>query len=300
MPDKKPNIDLFKIAKDINNRGNIKDATGISDNMRKESNIYLQDKLDEYNYLNQGSYTQTSLGLDDNEFEKRIDKGISLSPYFTQNEINKIKADNQSVLEQTGNALMRIGLGELVLGTIGGFFNIADGVLNSFTGSYTWQDPIAKFFNEKKEELDNAFEIYRKNPNKSFDITDFGWWADNSVSIASTLSLMLPAAGWAKGLSWLGKATSLSKVTNTLSKSAAKASVKVWDKLAKDTLNTSNKISKLRSIEGRINKWDKLYKDFAGATGMAALSRAGENQIEANSVYDIVYSDSLENIKGMI
>ena len=300
MPDKKPNIDLFKIAKDINNRGNIKDATGISDNMRKESNIYLQDKLDEYNYLNQGSYTQTSLGLDDNEFEKRIDKGISLSPYFTQNEINKIKADNQSVLEQTGNALMRIGLGELVLGTIGGFFNIADGVLNSFTGSYTWQDPIAKFFNEKKEELDNAFEIYRKNPNKSFDVTDFGWWADNSVSIASTLSLMLPAAGWAKGLSWLGKATSLSKVTNTLSKSAAKASVKVWDKLAKDTLNTSNKISKLRSIEGRINKWDKLYKDFAGATGMAALSRAGENQIEANSVYDIVYSDSLENIKGMI
>ena len=300
MPDKKPNIDLFKIAKDINDRGNIKDATGISDNMRKESNIYLQDKLDEYNYLNQGSYTQTSLGLDDNEFEKRIDKGISLSPYFTQNEINKIKADNQSVLEQTGNALMRIGLGELVLGTIGGFFNIADGVLNSFTGSYTWQDPIAKFFNEKKEELDNAFEIYRKNPNKSFDITDFGWWADNSVSIASTLSLMLPAAGWAKGLSWLGKATSLSKVTNTLSKSAAKASVKVWDKLAKDTLNTSNKISKLRSIEGRINKWDKLYKDFAGATGMAALSRAGENQIEANSVYDIVYSDSLENIKGMI
>ena len=300
MPDKKPNIDLFKIAKDINNRGNIKDATGISDNMRKESNIYLQDKLDEYNYLNQGSYTQTSLGLDDNEFEKRIDKGISLSPYFTQNEINKIKADNQSVLEQTGNALMRIGLGELVLGTIGGFFNIVDGVLNSFTGSYTWQDPIAKFFNEKKEELDNAFEIYRKNPNKSFDVTDFGWWADNSVSIASTLSLMLPAAGWAKGLSWLGKATSLSKVTNTLSKSAAKASVKVWDKLAKDTLNTSNKISKLRSIEGRINKWDKLYKDFAGATGMAALSRAGENQIEANSVYDIVYSDSLENIKGMI
>ena len=300
MPDKKPNIDLFKIAKDINNRGNIKDATGISDNMRKESNIYLQDKLDEYNYLNQGSYTQTSLGLDDNEFEKRIDKGISLSPYFTQNEINKIKADNQSVLEQTGNALMRIGLGELVLGTIGGFFNIVDGVLNSFTGSYTWQDPIAKFFNEKKEELDNAFEIYRKNQNKSFDITDFGWWADNSVSIASTLSLMLPAAGWAKGLSWLGKATSLSKVTNTLSKSAAKASVKVWDKLAKDTLNTSNKISKLRSIEGRINKWDKLYKDFAGATGMAALSRAGENQIEANSVYDIVYSDSLENIKGMI
>ena len=300
MPDKKPNIDLFKIAEDINNRGNIKDATGISDNMRKESNIYLQDKLDEYNYLNQGSYTQTSLGLDDNEFEKRIDKGISLSPYFTQNEINKIKADNQSVLEQTGNALMRIGLGELVLGTIGGFFNIVDGVLNSFTGSYTLQDPIAKFFNEKKEELDNAFEIYRKNPNKSFDVTDFGWWADNSVSIASTLSLMLPAAGWAKGLSWLGKATSLSKVTNTLSKSAAKASVKVWDKLAKDTLNTSNKISKLRSIEGRINKWDKLYKDFAGATGMAALSRAGENQIEANSVYDIVYSDSLENIKGMI
>lgn len=300
MPDKKPNIDLFKIAEDINNRGNIKDATGISDNMRKESNIYLQDKLDEYNYLNQGSYTQTSLGLDDNEFEKRIDKGISLSPYFTQNEINRIKADSQSVLEQTGNALMRIGLGELVLGFTGGLFNIADGILNSFTGSYTWQDPIAKFFNKKKEELDNAFEIYRNNPNKSFDITDFGWWADNSVSIASTLSLMLPAAGWAKGLSWLGKATSLSKLTNTLSKNAAKLSVKTYDKLAKNTLNTSNKISKLRSMEGRINKWDKLYKDFAGSTGMAALSRAGENQMEANSVHDIVYSDSLENIKGMI
>ena len=134
MPDNnKKGIDLFKIVKDIENRGNIKDATGISDNMRRESNTYFQDELHEYDFLNQGSFTQTSLGLDDDEFEKRIDKGISLSPYFTKNEMTKIKADSQSVLEQTGNALMRIGLGEMFYGVIGGIFNIADGLVKAQT-----------------------------------------------------------------------------------------------------------------------------------------------------------------------
>ena len=75
MPDNnKKGIDLFKIVKDIENRGNIKDATGISDNMRRESNTYFQDELREYDFLNQGSFTQTSLGLDDDEFEKTFQR----------------------------------------------------------------------------------------------------------------------------------------------------------------------------------------------------------------------------------
>ena len=298
MPDNnKKGIDLFKIVKDIENRGNIKDATGISDNMRRESNTYFQDELHEYDFLNQGSFTQTSLGLDDDEFEKRIDKGISLSLYFTKNEMNKIKADSQSVLEQTGNALMRIGLGEMFYGVIGGIFNIADGLVNSITGSYTYQDPIAKFFNEQKERIDKKYEIYRKNPDDPFNISDFGWWADNAVSIATSLSLMLPAAGWAKGVSMLGKIPMIGKVGKAATKGIAKGYVKT---IGNKVTSSANKISRLRSMEGQINKADRALRNFLGYTGTSALSRAGENQMEANSVHDIVYSDSLENIKGMI
>ena len=298
MPDNnKKGIDLFKIVKDIENRGNIKDATGISDNMRRESNTYFQDELHEYDFLNQGSFTQTSLGLDDDEFEKRIDKGISLSPYFTKNEMTKIKADSQSVLEQTGNALMRIGLGEMFYGVIGGIFNIADGLVNSITGSYTYQDPIAKFFNEQKERIDKKYEIYRKNPDDPFNIGDFGWWADNAVSIATSLSLMLPAAGWAKGVSMLGKIPMIGKVGKAATKGIAKGYVKT---IGNKVTSSANKISRLRSMEGQINKADRALRNFLGYTGTAALSRAGENQIEANSVYNIVKEDALENIQGMI
>lgn len=298
MPDNnKKGIDLFKIVKDIENRGNIKDATGISDNMRRESNTYFQDELHEYDFLNQGSFTQTSLGLDDDEFEKRIDKGISLSPYFTKNEMNKIKADSQSVLEQTGNALMRIGLGEMFYGVIGGIFNIADGLVNSITGSYTYQDPIAKFFNEQKERIDKKYEIYRKNPDDPFNIADFGWWADNAVSIATSLSLMLPATGWAKGVSMLGKIPMIGKVGKAATKGIAKGYVKT---IGNKVTSSANKISRLRSMEGQINKADRALRNFLGYAGTAALSRAGENQTEANSVHDIVYSDSLKNIQGMI
>ena len=298
MPDNnKKGIDLFKIVKDIENRGNIKDATGISDNMRRESNTYFQDELHEYDFLNQGSFTQTSLGLDDDEFEKRIDKGISLSPYFTKNEMAKIKADSQSVLEQTGNALMRIGLGEMFYGVIGGIFNIADGLVNSITGSYTYQDPIAKFFNEQKERIDKKYEIYRKNPDDPFNIADFGWWADNAVSIATSLSLMLPAAGWAKGVSMLGKMPMIGKVGKAATKGIAKGYVKT---IGNKVTSSANKISRLRSMEGQINKADRALRNFLGYTGTAALSRAGENQIEANSVYNIVKEDALENIQGMI
>ena len=298
MPDNnKKGIDLFKIVKDIENRGNIKDATGISDNMRRESNTYFQDELHEYDFLNQGSFTQTSLGLDDDEFEKRIDKGISLSPYFTKNEMTKIKADSQSVLEQTGNALMRIGLGEMFYGVIGGIFNIADGLVNSITGSYTYQDPIAKFFNEQKERIDKKYEIYRKNPDDPFNIADFGWWADNAVSIATSLSLMLPAAGLAKGVSMLGKIPMISKVGKAATKGIAKGYVKT---IGNKVTSSANKISRLRSMEGQINKADRALRNFLGYTGTAALSRAGENQIEANSVYNIVKEDALENIQGMI
>ena len=298
MPDNnKKGIDLFKIVKDIENRGNIKDATGISDNMRRESNIYFQDELHEYDFLNQGSFTQTSLGLDDDEFEKRMDKGISLSPYFTKNEMTKIKADSQSVLEQTGNALMRIGLGEMFYGVIGGIFNIADGLVNSITGSYTYQDLIAKFFNEQKERIDKKYEIYRKNPDDPFNIGDFGWWADNAVSIATSLSLMLPAAGWAKGVSILGKIPMIGKVGKAATKGIAKGYVKT---IGNKAASSANKISRLRSMEGQINKADRALRNFLGYTGTAALSRAGENQIEANSVYNIVKEDALENIQGMI
>lgn len=298
MPDNnKKGIDLFKIVKDIENRGNIKDATGISDNMRRESNTYFQDELHEYDFLNQGSFTQTSLGLDDDEFEKRMDKGISLSPYFTKNEMNKIKADSQSVLEQTGNALMKIGLGEMFYGVIGGIFNIADGLVNSITGSYTYQDPIAKFFNEQKERIDKKYEIYRKNPDDPFNISDFGWWADNAVSIATSLSLMLPAAGWAKGASMLGKIPMIGKVGKAATKGIAKGYVKT---IGNKVTSSANKISRLRSMEGQINKADRALRNFLGYTSTAALSRAGENQIEANSVYNIVKEDALENIQGMI
>ena len=43
----------------------------------------------------------------------------------------------------------------------------------------------------------------RDSPNAAFDIGDFAWWASNAPSIASSLTLMVPSTGFAKGVSLL-------------------------------------------------------------------------------------------------
>ena len=58
---------------------------------------------------------------------------------------------------------------------------------------------------QAQEAMKERLAIYRENPNQAFDVLDFGWWADNFVTVGSTLSLMIPTMTVTKGISTLGK-----------------------------------------------------------------------------------------------
>ena len=241
------------------------------------------------------SFTGRDLGLTNEDIEEYSDRGISISPYNSEKEINRALAQNQSAFEQFGNFLMQAGVGEVILGTLEGFGNIADGVINTFTRDNYGVNPYTQYMAEAKENLKNNFKIYREDPNATFAIGDFGWWMDNAVSVATTASLLLPAAGWARGLSYVGKISGLGKLGRASSKLVSRG-------IAKATTRgkvAANDFGAIRSVAAKAGKIDKTIRGTSEIVKTATLSRAGENYMEAKAIYDDVYTNSKENLDGM-
>lgn len=241
------------------------------------------------------SFTGRDLGFTNEQIESDADMGITLSPYNTEDELNKARADSQSAFGQFGNFLMQAGVGEVVLGTFEGFGNIADGIINSFTGDNYAVNPYTQYMTEAKENLKDKFKIYRENPNDSWDMSDSGWWFDNAVSIASTASLLIPAVGWSRALGYAGKLSGISKLGRAASKFISRGIAKA----ATQGLIANNEFGAIRSIAAKAGRIDKSIRDGAGIITQAALSRTGENYMEAKQVYDDIYTSSKENLDNM-
>lgn len=248
--------------------------------------------------INELSFTGRDLGLTNKEIEEDADNGITISPYNTDEELNKARADAQSGFEQFGNFLMQAGVGEVILGTFEGFGNIADGVINSFTGDNYGKNAYTEYMENAKNKLKDNFKIYREDPNATFAFSDFGWWMDNAVSVATTASLLLPAAGWARGLSYTGKVSKLSSLGKMTSRVISKGIAKATTKAA-----TAGKLSQdfgaIRSAAATAGRIDKSIRNGASIVGTAYLSRTGENYMEAKAIYEDVYTNSKENLDNM-
>jgi hypothetical protein len=247
------------------------------------------------NKVNKLAFTGRDLGLTNEQIESDAEIGVTLSPYNTEDELNKARADNQNAFEQFGNFLVQAGVGEVVLGTLEGFGNIADGIINSFTGDNYGKNPYTQFMTEAKENLKENFKIYREDPNAYWAMGDFGWWMDNAVSVASTASLLIPAAGWAKGLSYAGKLSGLSKLGRATARGISKGIAKATTKGA----NVAGDFGAIRTAAAKAGRIDQSIRGGAGIITQAALSRTGENYMEAKAIYDDVYTSSKENLDNM-
>lgn len=123
---------------------------------------------------------------------------------------------------------------------------------------------------------------------------------DNAVSIASTASLMIPAAGWARGLSYVGKLSKLNKLGRITSKLASRGIAKATTKAATKGAAVAGDFGAIKSVAAKAGRIDKTIRNGAEIVTTAALSRAGEGYMEAREVYNDVYTNSKENIEGMI
>lgn len=219
------------------------------------------------------------------DYENFADYDVYLNAYTTREEAEKQRAKNQSWIEQTGRAVTQAVANEFILGTLSGFSNMYDAVYNLIAneGYNDYTNAVSTALEKAQDSIRERFAIYQENPGKSFDIGDFGWWANNAISVVSTLSMFIPSTGIMKGIKALGK---IGKGTKTIGKLYNKGIYGIG-KIAKKNHLTSNPARTAKSINTVLD---------LGAT--AVLSRTMENYMEAREVYKDIYDTSIERLQN--
>lgn len=149
-----------------------------------------------------------SLGFQD--LSSKYDVGISRQNI---SDVDKLRYQRQSGLEQFGAFLNQAVVGEIVGGTIEGVGYLLD--LEQYGKLVTGQEQdFGNWFSDLGKDLKTwskeATPIYTDPDTEGqFRPDKWSWWMSNAPSVASTLSLMIPAAGAVKGASMLGKAMNI-------------------------------------------------------------------------------------------
>ena len=207
--------------------------------------------------------------------------------------------DAQSGLEQTKNALAQTVVSEIGLGTLRGFSDLADFVMskvfNVTDDDYT--NPVSEKLKQWQEEFKANNPIYY-DQNKTIlnsGLLSWGWWMSNMPSIASSLTLMIPGAGVAKGLGYLGKATRLTKGIGN----------------ARKFLTNINKVDKAVDAGREVGMLGRAAQVINSKRGVEAanrmanfgfqgfVSRALENYQESNQVYSDLLPEMTSTIVDM-
>ena len=185
-------------------------------------------------------------------------------------------ATTQTLVSEIGLGTLR-GIADLTDFLIGGAIRQAKGEENDYT------NPVS----EKIQEWQKAFEEYQPiyaTPGVNIlhgGLMDFGWWMSNMPSVASSLTLLIPSTGFAKGVSWLGKATRFNKGVG-----ATRRFLTAIDKVDK-AMDAGEELGRLSRFSRWINNENTVRKFNQGVemTLNGFTSRVMENYQEANQVY---------------
>lgn len=239
--------------------------------------------------LGRYSYDLTHLQPEKNKYGKY---NVYVNPVNSEEELKKERAKNQSAGEQLWRMGIQMAGSEVVLGTLRGFSDLADFMINiaKEEGEDDYTNAVSKQLEEWQNQMRERFEIYQEDPNKTFALGDFGWWTGNAVSAASTLMLLLPSklatVGLAKGASWLGNLTKINAARST----------------AMGLYKAGNAAKAMNLIKNNPIKPATLAKQIKSGTSLATtatLSRTMENYIEARDVYNTVYEDTKQRLSEM-
>ncbi len=200
------------------------------------------------------------------------------------------KAARQTGMEQFGGFLNQMVIGEVFGGTIqgvGALFDIGiDAVREVVTGG---EDGINSITDEDKsfwadQDYSNSMTAFgasltdwskKSTPiyttsTKGWNPSDSGWWYSNGVSVASTLSLMIPGYASVKAAGMLGR--SFNKVGRYLAGAAG--------------VTNTNKVRKLFSTTRAIAQ-SRRGQQALNATIMGTSMRHMENFREAGETYEL-------------
>lgn len=203
-------------------------------------------------------------------------------------------AEAQGVGEKLWNSLKQTVWSEAILGSVNAFADLFDIITGAaFRSDGDFQNPVSRYLEEVRENYRNNNPIF-VDPSKSLTtggLTDVGWWLANLPSVASSLTLLLPGTGLAKGVSLLGKALQVNKAIG-------------WTRKA---LTGASNIKKIEEIEklGKVGKWINKESTVTTANRMfengltAVTMRTLENYQEARQTYNDMYNQASESLSSM-
>ena len=216
-------------------------------------------------------------------YDKYAKYGIIPNAAASQEDLDRERAEKQSIISQFGNMLGQAVVNEVLLGTIRGFSDIFDAVYsiaknddNDYTNAVSTQ--IEDWQNYIRDEV---LPIYQRENDGGFHINDFGWWMNGAVSTATTLSLMLPGLGISKGVSLLGKVGNVGSKVGKLGYKITKAG------------------AKLVGAEAKAGQVFETLKGGLEVGGMAFMSRTAENYQEARETYNTVLEKTKDRLSSM-
>lgn len=242
-----------------------------------------------YSGLNKDAIARTPKSIDSETYNEYLDYDIHLNVNSDLKEADKQRAKNQGFIEQVGRGVGQVVANEIVLGSLKGFSDIFDSVYNVIAneGYNDYTNPVSEALENAQNSIRERLEVYEQDPDSTFNFKDSGWWINGLTTIASTLSLAIPARGIAGAAGALGKLTKLNKGLKyaTRGKYGIGAAL---SKLHKNTKFTTNRILNGAIIE----KYGRLGAD-------ALLMRTAENYQEARGVYQEVYDSAKERWADM-
>lgn len=224
---------------------------------------------------------------------------VFANPIDDRATLEKERARNQSALEQTGNAIVQAVGSEIALGIMRGYADMVDIASTPFQALYSkiqgedfkqdWTNPVSSQIEEWQNKLREEYAIYQENPDDALDIS-WAWAMSNIPSIATTVSLLVPARTISGAAGMISKATGLNRYTSKIGSTFRAAAA---DKLAK----TGQKFG-LKALENKAAV-NEVTKGMQQVFGTGALMRTQENFMEARESYKTNYDNTIHAIDNM-
>jgi hypothetical protein len=195
------------------------------------------------------------VGIDPAKYANEYNKGNVILGAKGIEGLNNSRASQQSWGEQARNMIGQAVVGEIIGGTIEGFGYLGEvgSAIDYLNGTeQEWGNWMTELGKDTREWSQDNMAIHQQT---NSGMGDSGWWFSNGVSVASSLSMLIPTGAATKALGMLGKVAS---------KGAG---------LVSESLNIAAKM-------GKYERW------MAEGVTQAVVSRHIENSMEASGVFN--------------
>ena len=186
-------------------------------------------------------------------------------------EMNQMRFENQTLGQEVGHALGRVGV-NILPQILSGYASMVD-IPGYFDAEHAANNTIVNWADSLKKDVDeNMFPIYTDPNGDTMDLTSSAWWASRGSGLVESVgSFLAQGAGMGKALNIIGEGI------GTFTKGAKLLST----------------IEKIPGVKSGADVMTRLGQGTKGLAGAIALNQS-EAVIEATQVYKQTYEDGLK------